>query len=61
MMTLRNGICCRNTYVHDPEKPRGGHLLISLQVTWDDKSLFVNGERIMIFSGEVHPFRYAIP
>lgn len=29
-----------------------------LQVTWDDKSLFVNGERIMLFSGEIHPFRY---
>jgi beta-galactosidase len=32
--------------------------LLQKYVTWDDKSLFVNGERIMIFSGEVHPFRY---
>ncbi|EJD54069.1 putative beta-galactosidase A, partial [Auricularia subglabra TFB-10046 SS5] len=26
-------------------------------VTWDQHSLFINGERIMIFSGEVHPYR----
>ncbi|KAE8151998.1 putative beta-galactosidase A [Aspergillus avenaceus] len=30
-------------------------------VTWDDKSLFINGERVMIFSGEVHPFRLPVP
>ncbi|QMW42944.1 hypothetical protein AFCA_007162 [Aspergillus flavus] len=30
-------------------------------VTWDDKSLFINGERIMLFSGEVHPFRLPVP
>jgi hypothetical protein len=30
-------------------------------VTWDDKSLFINGERLMIFSGEVHPFRLPVP
>ncbi|PYH85697.1 beta-galactosidase extracellular [Aspergillus uvarum CBS 121591] len=30
-------------------------------VTWDDKSLFINGERIMIFSGEVHPYRIPVP
>ena len=34
------------------------NILTFLQVTWDDKSLFINGERIMLFSGEVHPFRY---
>jgi hypothetical protein len=27
------------------------------QVTWDDKSLFINGERLMIFSAEIHAFR----
>ncbi|GKT87457.1 glycoside hydrolase family 35 protein [Colletotrichum tofieldiae] len=26
-------------------------------VTWDDKSLFINGERLMIFSAEFHAFR----
>ncbi|KAJ5247363.1 CAZyme family GH35 [Penicillium chermesinum] len=30
-------------------------------VTWDDKSLFINGERLMLFSGEVHPFRLPVP
>jgi hypothetical protein len=28
------------------------------QVTWDKYSLSVNGERIMIYSGEFHPYRY---
>ena len=30
-------------------------------VTWDEHSLFVRGERIMIYSGEFHPFRYESP
>ena len=30
-------------------------------VTWDEHSLFVRGERIMIFSGEFHPFRLPVP
>lgn len=30
-------------------------------VTWDDHSLFVNGERLMIFSGEFHAFRLPVP
>jgi beta-galactosidase GanA len=30
-------------------------------VTWDERSLFIRGERIMIFSGEVHPFRLPVP
>ncbi|CAI6090445.1 unnamed protein product [Clonostachys chloroleuca] len=29
-------------------------------VTFDDHSLFINGERLMIFSGEVHPFRLPV-
>jgi hypothetical protein len=32
-------------------------LTLGVQITWDDKSLFIRGERIMIFSGEFHPFR----
>ncbi|KAJ5184395.1 Glycoside hydrolase family 35 [Penicillium cf. griseofulvum] len=35
--------------------------LLQKHVTWDDKSLFVNGERIMIFSGEIHPYRLPVP
>ncbi|PTB61654.1 glycoside hydrolase family 35 protein [Trichoderma citrinoviride] len=30
-------------------------------VTWDEHSLFVHGERVVIFSGEVHPFRLPVP
>lgn len=30
-------------------------------VTWDEHSLFVRGERIMLFSGEFHPFRLPVP
>lgn len=30
-------------------------------VTWDEHSLFINGERLMIFSGEFHPFRLPVP
>ncbi|KAM0327577.1 hypothetical protein ACHAQA_005870 [Verticillium albo-atrum] len=29
-------------------------------VTWDDHSIFVNGERLMVFSGEFHPFRLPV-
>jgi hypothetical protein len=30
-------------------------------VTWDEHSIFIRGERAMIFSGEVHPFRLPVP
>ncbi|KAI1503315.1 glycoside hydrolase superfamily [Biscogniauxia marginata] len=30
-------------------------------VTWDKHSLLINGERLMIFSGEFHPFRLPVP
>ncbi|KAL4895785.1 glycoside hydrolase superfamily [Aspergillus ambiguus] len=35
--------------------------LLQKYVTWDGDSLFVNGERIMLFSGEVHPYRLPVP
>jgi hypothetical protein len=34
-------------------------ILIDGQVTWDEHSLKVNGERIFFYSGEVHPYRCA--
>nr|XP_036579971.1 beta-galactosidase precursor [Colletotrichum truncatum]KAF6787727.1 beta-galactosidase precursor [Colletotrichum truncatum] len=40
------------------------HLLNGRQqdiVTWDDKSLFINGERLMVFSAEFHAFRMPVP
>ncbi|KAF2461199.1 putative beta-galactosidase [Lineolata rhizophorae] len=30
-------------------------------VTWDEHSLFIRGERVMLFSGEFHPFRLPVP
>ncbi|KAI2637638.1 glycoside hydrolase family 35 protein [Hypomontagnella submonticulosa] len=30
-------------------------------VTWDKHSLYVNGERIMVMSGEFHPWRLPVP
>lgn len=30
-------------------------------VTWDAKSLFIHGERVMVWSGEVQPFRLPVP
>ncbi|KAH3918288.1 beta-galactosidase [Parastagonospora nodorum] len=29
-------------------------------VTWDEDSIFVNGERMFLYSGEVHPFRMPV-
>ena len=33
-------------------------LTLGFQVTWDDYSIFVHGERVLFYSGEFHPFRY---
>lgn len=30
-------------------------------VTWDEHSLFINGERLFIYSGEFHPYRLPVP
>ncbi|KAK2028439.1 family 35 glycosyl hydrolase [Colletotrichum zoysiae] len=30
-------------------------------VTWDDKSLLINGKRLMVFSAEFHAFRMPVP
>ena len=30
-------------------------------ITWDEHSLIIRGERIMIYSGEFHPFRLPVP
>jgi len=30
-------------------------------VSWDENSLFIHGERVMIFSGEFHPYRLPVP
>ncbi|RAO73469.1 uncharacterized protein BHQ10_009481 [Talaromyces amestolkiae] len=38
-----------------------GHTPLQTNVTWDSQSLLINGERIMILSGEFHPFRLPSP
>ncbi|BCS19877.1 glycoside hydrolase family 35 protein [Aspergillus puulaauensis] len=43
-----------------PEAPEKRALLQDL-VTWDENSLFIKGERVMIYSGEFHPFRLPSP
>lgn len=43
--------------LHQPEQRE----LLQDIVTWDEHSLFIHGERAMIFSGEVHPFRMPVP
>ena len=30
-------------------------------VTWDEHSIYVRGERIMLFNGEFHPYRLPVP
>jgi hypothetical protein len=35
-------------------------LTVLPQVTWDEHSLFVRGERILFYSGEFHPFRLPV-
>lgn len=30
-------------------------------VTWDQHSVFVRGERILLYNGEFHPFRLPVP
>ncbi len=41
----------------NPEK----RALLQDIVTWDNHSLSINGERLMIYSGEFHPFRLPVP
>ncbi|KAJ5106824.1 beta-galactosidase [Penicillium angulare] len=43
-----------------PQKNTNTTLLQNI-VTWDEKSLLVHGERVIILSGEFHPFRLPSP
>ncbi|KAF2145801.1 glycoside hydrolase family 35 protein [Aplosporella prunicola CBS 121167] len=45
---------------HQMIKPYKRELLQDI-VTWDEHSLFVNGERIVFLSGEFHPYRLPVP
>ncbi|KAG9541580.1 putative beta-galactosidase, partial [Aureobasidium melanogenum] len=55
-----DALAVRKPNLNDLIKPYKRELLQDL-VTWDEHSLFVRGERIMIYSGEFHPFRLPVP
>lgn len=46
-----------STLLHHP----GRRELLQDVVTFDNASLFINGERLMLFSGEFHPYRLPVP
>ncbi|KAM5383782.1 hypothetical protein ACJZ2D_001771 [Fusarium nematophilum] len=46
---------------HHDVLPRAPGDLLQDIVTWDEHSLFINGERVTIFSAEIHPFRLPVP
>lgn len=35
--------------------------VLTQQVTWDEHTIFVRGERVLLYSGEFHPFRLPVP
>jgi hypothetical protein len=52
-----DALALRKPNLNDLIKPYKRDELLQSLVTWDEHSLFVRGERIMIYSGEFHPFR----
>ncbi|THZ30687.1 putative beta-galactosidase [Aureobasidium pullulans] len=55
-----DALALKKQNLNDLIKPYKRELLQDL-VTWDEHSLFVRGERIMLYSGEFHPFRLPVP
>jgi hypothetical protein len=56
-------LCCRlvrgySEYASYPETEKE---FLQRLVTWDSHSFFVRGERLMLYSGEFHPFRLPVP
>lgn len=41
-------------------KPYEGAVLQDI-VTWDEHSIFVRGERVLLYNGEFHPYRLPVP
>ena len=41
-------------------KPYEGAVLQNI-VTWDEHSVFVRGERVLLYNGEFHPYRLPVP
>ncbi|KAK1239242.1 hypothetical protein MKX08_006303 [Trichoderma sp. CBMAI-0020] len=54
--TGAGGVRPREVVVDSSQSP-----LLQDIVTWDEDALYIHGERVVIFSGEVHPFRLPVP
>ena len=50
----------KSMHLHDLIKPRQSKPLQDI-VTWDEYSIRVHGERIMLYNAEFHPFRLPVP
>lgn len=59
-LTLWLGLVTATGYPSARSKAQNTTLLQDI-VTWDQKSLFVHGERVLLLSGEFHPFRLPSP
>ncbi|KLU89827.1 hypothetical protein MAPG_08796 [Magnaporthiopsis poae ATCC 64411] len=46
--------------IRGPSDPAAKRQLQDL-ITWDDRSIFIRGERVIVFAGEFHPFRLPVP
>lgn len=58
VVTTGYGAVMMDSEIIDGVAPNS-HTRSTLQdiVTWDEDSIFIHGERMMLFSGEIHPFR----
>lgn len=57
-LTLSLACACASS-LH--EKPKPSNDTLQDIVTWDEHSILVYGQRVMLFSGEIHPFRLPSP
>ncbi|KAF2429679.1 glycoside hydrolase family 35 protein [Tothia fuscella] len=50
-----------NVITQNASSPGTGTDFLQRLVTWDDKCFFIRGERLLLYSGEAHPFRLPVP
>jgi hypothetical protein len=67
-LTINGWFCILNSVLGLPSnrqyadlQPRDGDPQLQDIVTWDEHSISVHGRRVMLFSGEFHPFRLPSP
>lgn len=58
LLTLVLGWLSCASVAQETAQASGEPYLLQDIVTWDAQSIRIHGERVMIFSAEVHPFRY---